>query len=285
MITVIIPQGFALLKVFLLFSSLFKSDFNFDPFSGNNGLRFYSSQTTPTCSSINDLIQDNNDAESRSKIDKNSPDSRKSPNLRSGKGGIRSKNKKRRHRTIFTQYQIEELEKAFQDAHYPDMNAREELATKTGLPEDRIQVWFQNKRAKWRKTEKTWGKSTIMAEYGLYGAMVRHSLPLPETITKSESEDPTESAAPWLLGMHKKSLEAAAHFENDKDYDDDDKSQDSESKTSNLVITKTESHLHSENGLNQSRMEHNEHLENDIHRNQSQTFQQAYPLFAYPFGM
>ena len=37
---------------------------------------------------------------------------------------------------------------------------------------------MQNKRAKWRKTEKTWGKSTIMAEYGLYGAMVRHSLPV-----------------------------------------------------------------------------------------------------------
>lgn len=40
-----------------------------------------------------------------------------------------------------------------------------------------------------------------MAEYGLYGAMVRHSLPLPETITKSaETSDPQQSAAPWLLG-------------------------------------------------------------------------------------
>jgi hypothetical protein len=53
-----------------------------------------------------------------------------------------------------------------------------------------------------------------MAEYGLYGAMVRHSLPLPDTITKSsKNDDPTESAAPWLLGMHKKSMEAAAHLD------------------------------------------------------------------------
>lgn len=35
-----------------------------------------------------------------------------------------------------------------------------------------------------------------MAEYGLYGAMVRHSLPLPPHLTPS--------TAPWLLGMHKK---------------------------------------------------------------------------------
>jgi hypothetical protein len=48
-----------------------------------------------------------------------------------------------------------------------------------------------------------------MAEYGLYGAMVRHSLPLPETIVKSAKDGIDSSCAPWLLGMHRKSLEAA----------------------------------------------------------------------------
>ncbi|MFO0002185.1 MAG: homeobox domain-containing protein [bacterium] len=35
---------------------------------------------------------------------------------------------------------VQELEKAFKDAHYPDVYAREMLSLKTDLPEDRIQV-------------------------------------------------------------------------------------------------------------------------------------------------
>lgn len=56
-------------------------------------------------------------------------------------GGVGPMTKrKRRHRTIFTEEQLEQLEATFDKTHYPDVLLREQLALQVDLKEERIEV-------------------------------------------------------------------------------------------------------------------------------------------------
>uniref|UniRef100_I3J9K9 Homeobox domain-containing protein n=1 Tax=Oreochromis niloticus TaxID=8128 RepID=I3J9K9_ORENI len=58
----------------------------------------------------------------------------------------------RRPRTAFTNSQVNILETVFQVNCYPGIQLREQLAERLDLDEDRIQIWFQNRRAKLRRS-------------------------------------------------------------------------------------------------------------------------------------
>ncbi|XP_053548985.1 homeobox protein NOBOX [Bombina bombina] len=62
---------------------------------------------------------------------------------------------RKKSRTLYSVDQLQELERMFVEDRYPDSEKRREIADSIGVTPQRIMVWFQNRRAKWRKLEKT----------------------------------------------------------------------------------------------------------------------------------
>ncbi|XP_074653705.1 homeobox protein Ht-En-like [Tubulanus polymorphus] len=58
----------------------------------------------------------------------------------------------KRPRTAFTNDQLQRLKKEFEENRYLTEQRRQDLAQELQLNESQIKIWFQNKRAKLKKT-------------------------------------------------------------------------------------------------------------------------------------
>ncbi|XP_022251556.1 paired box protein Pax-6-like isoform X2 [Limulus polyphemus] len=114
----------------------------------------------------------------------------------------------RRNRTTFSPEQLELLEEEFEKTHYPCVSTREQLAAKTNLSEARVQVWFSNRRAKWRRHQ----RMNMMKPLNETEVSSPESVSLSPEPTVPSSQGPKPSENVPLMGGKNSAFSPATSF-------------------------------------------------------------------------
>ena len=78
----------------------------------------------------------------------------------------------KRPRTAFTTEQLNKLKSEFDDNRYLSEQRRQQLARDLGLNESQIKIWFQNKRAKMKKSS---GQRNALALHLMAQGLYNHA--------------------------------------------------------------------------------------------------------------
>lgn len=99
-----------------------------------------------------------------------------------------------KYRTVYTEQQKVELEKEYVKGTFISVQRKADIAKEVGLSERQVKIWFQNRRAKDRKTRRKTEDNCVSTSHGLTSAITHvhssvHSSDaesLPDTMSANE---------------------------------------------------------------------------------------------------
>lgn len=110
--------------------------------------------------------------------------------------------KVRKQRTVFETPQLEMLETRFKANPYPSSDEYESLATKISIDEARLRIWFQNRRARYRRSSKNTTTSPLPVTKYPAPSFPCHPTTLPVCPPLSQSQLIMLGAHPFMFGAY-----------------------------------------------------------------------------------